>query len=449
MIATQASVNRTFHLLSFGCEMNVRDSGWLRAALKKLGFQETDAEQAELVILNTCSVREKPEAKVAATINRLRQAGVARFAVLGCVAEQSGQELLARFPDVILAAGGNALPRVPETLVRLLEQERRECLLGFDGDYPEKEAIAEPLRGGTALVSIMQGCSSFCSYCIVPYTRGPEKRRRFEAILGECESRIAQGASEIVLLGQNVNIWHGENEGRQVDFAWLLQRLCAIPGLKRLRFLTSHPRDLTAGIINCFGELEQLCPSLHLPLQSGSDNMLARMGRGYTGEDYLARIAALKKARPDIALATDIIVGFPGETEADFCQTLSLVEECGFVTSYSFCYSDRPGTAASRMPFKISREASLERLMRLQELQNRLSVAWLGRQVGRETEILIDGRSSRGATWQGRDPYSACVNVDLGEGEAFAGQMVRAVITEAKKHSLLARRVPEVGHPRP
>lgn len=441
MTQITAFSNKSFHLLSFGCQMNARDSAWLTAALIRLGFYETSLEEAGLVILNTCSVREKAQARIVSTLRRVKQLCDAKIAVLGCVAQQCGRELQAQWPDVILVAGGDALPEVPAALDRLLETGDRAAMLEFAGEYPEKPQIAEPLSGGSAFVSIMQGCSNFCAYCIVPYTRGPEKCRNAEAIIQECEARLNQGAVEIVLLGQNVNVWRGERMGTAVDFVWLLQQLAGLDGLRRLRFITSHPRDLSPGLINSFAELKQLCPALHLPLQAGSDRVLARMGRGHTAAEYFAKVCALKKARPDIALMTDLIVGFPGETETDFQDTLAMMEKCGFVASYSFCYSDRPGTAASKMPFKISREESLERLARLQALQDDLTGKWLTGRVGETAEILIEGPSRRGQTWQGRDQYHTCVNVAPGTAPYAAGQLINAEITDARRHSLRARKI--------
>lgn len=447
MIQIQASSNRNFHLFSFGCQMNVRDSAWLKTALERLGFQESPLELADVVLVNTCSVREKAEARVVGTIRRIRQASGAKIAILGCVAQQMGEALLASEPDVILVAGGDNLARVPEKLRDLLATNSRDCLLEIGASYPEKAAFEEPLKGGSAFVNIMQGCTNFCAYCIVPYTRGPEKFRKPEAIISESERWLEQGACELVMLGQNVNVWQGEWRGRHVDFAWLIRKLAGLDGVRRLRFLTSHPRDLSDSVIQAFGDLEQLCPSLHLPLQAGSDAVLARMRRGYSADQYLEKVNQLRAARPDIALATDIIVGFPGETEKDFKETLAMLEKCAFVSSYSFCYSDRPGTEAGKMPFKTSREESLARLARLQALQERLSDLWLRGRIGSRAELLIEARSSRGDTWQGRDPYNACVNIQLGGEEDFTGRLVSAVITEARRHSLLGREIGPMERP--
>lgn len=418
--------------------MNARDSAWLGAALRNYGFSEAPLQKASLVILNTCSVREKPEAKVRSVVRRIRQQTHAKIAVLGCVAQQAGNSLFDLDPGIILVAGGDALPRVPEKLLELLNEGAKESLLAIGSCYPEKDVIEEPLAGGSAFVNIMQGCSNYCSYCIVPFTRGPEKFRSAGRIIAECEGWLAKGASELVLLGQNVNVWQGEAAGKRVNFAWLLQRICELPGLARLRFITSHPRDLSDDIIHCFASLGPVCPALHLPLQSGSDTILAKMRRGYTAAEYISLVDNLRRAVPDIAFSTDLIVGFPGESKDDFKQTLALMQECGFVASYSFCYSDRPGTRASLMPDKISREESGERLLRLQELQEDITSRWMAGRVGETAELLIERKSTRGSSWQGRDIYGACVNVELPGSDDFTGKLIMARIMEAKRHSLSA-----------
>jgi tRNA-2-methylthio-N6-dimethylallyladenosine synthase len=309
----------------------------------------------------------------------------------------------------------------------------------FDADAGEPDA-----GPAQAFVNIMQGCDNFCAYCIVPYTRGRQKSRTPEAVLAECEKRVEQGAREITLLGQNVNSFGLDAGGTGVGFAELLRRVAAIPGLLRLRFTTSHPKDIDPQVIRAFGELENLCPALHLPLQAGSDAVLRRMGRKYDRARYLAIVADLKAARPDMALTTDLIVGFPGETEDDFLQTLDMMEQVRFESSFSFRYSDRPGTAAARFRDKLPDEVGQERLLRLQSLQNGITKQSLKRLEGREAEVLLEGMSRRQdggeAFWRGRDAGGRVVNVRV-PGHDLAGRMVRVRLCEAKNHSLVGERV--------
>lgn len=438
MTSIPESSNKNFHLITHGCQMNARDSLWLTASLIQRGFVESCLGEADIVLINTCSVREKPEQKVLSTIRRIRQErkGRIRIAVLGCVAQQLGKQLFASAPEVCLVAGGDCLDQVPDAIPTLLANPAAKlALLDFSSGYRERENVGEPLPGRSAFVNIMQGCDNFCSYCIVPFTRGRQKSRSAQAILAECRERVGQGALEITLLGQNVNVWNDSDH----DFSWLLHEIAAIPGLSRLRFVTPHPADFSPQIIECFALLPSLCPALHLPLQAGSDRILSPMRRRYNQADYLRLVEQLKNARPDLVLTTDLIVGFPGESELDFQDTLTMMKECGFVSSYSFCYSDRPGTRATLMPDKIAAEIKLERLRRLQALQETLTSAWLGGRVGQEAKILISSPSVRGPEgfWQGRDLYGACVHLPLPPGD-HAGALVSAKIIAAKKHCLVA-----------
>lgn len=436
MISSQASSNsgrRSFHILTFGCQMNQRDSGWLACALRQRGYRESALEAADFVFINTCSVREKPEKKVVSAVRRARLAApAASIVILGCVAQQLGDQLYDLDPAIVLVAGTDAIADVPD-VISAGNTAPGQALLSISREYRERPAVPEPAVSGQAFVTIMQGCNNYCSYCIVPYTRGPCKFRKTEAILRECRDHIENGAIELTLLGQNVNAWRDGEQG----FASLLRSIADLPGLKRLRYITAHPKDMTGEIIDCFGDLQILCPCLHLALQSGSDTILKAMRRGYTRQEYLNLVAALKAARPDIALTTDLIVGFPGESEADFLQTLDMVEKCGFITSYSFCYSDRPGTRAAPMPDKIAPELKLERLGRLQALQEDLGSAWLAQRVGTTTEILIEKRSPRGPSdsWQGRDPFGIPVHARM--PGAPVGKMAKITICEARKHCLV------------
>ncbi|MEG2139722.1 MAG: tRNA (N6-isopentenyl adenosine(37)-C2)-methylthiotransferase MiaB [Bilophila sp.] len=456
----------TFHIITFGCQMNVNDSSWLTRALERRGFVQAALEDASIVILNTCSVRDKPEQKVYAALGRIKHLfrnNPAAFAVVaGCVAQQIGAGFFDRFSYVRLVVGGDGLAEAPDALVRLCaDRHLRLNLTAFSAVYPERDpalpkgSLAHaafdapsadsslPVVLPVAYVNIMQGCDNFCAYCIVPYTRGRQKSRSATAILEECRAFIDNGAREITLLGQNVNAYGQDRHAvGTTTFAQLLREVAALPGLARLRFVTPHPKDLSPEVIAMFGELPILCPRLHLPLQAGSDAVLTRMGRKYDRARFLELVDALRTVRPDMALSTDIIVGFPGESEADFQQTLEMLDAAAFMSSFSFCYSDRPGTAASRFHDKIAPAKQALRLERLQAKQEQLSLRWLQGRVGCETDMLLEGvsRKQTGAqeSWQGRDPWGDVVNVALPAGVGAPGRLLPVRIVTAKRHSLVA-----------
>jgi len=446
-----------FHITTFGCQMNVHDSQWLNRALESRGWVETDESEAQVFILNTCSVRDKPEQKVYSELGRIA-AHVKRdenvfAAVGGCVAQQIGKGFFDRFPFVKLVFGSDGIAGAPNALERIAAgKEERLALLDFVTIYEEREQPEENLitipETRQAFVNIMQGCDNFCSYCIVPYTRGRQKSRHPEAIIDECRLLVESGVREISLLGQNVNSFGLDKGGVGVSFAELLTSVAAIKGLDRLRFTTSHPKDIAPEVIAAFGELENLCPSLHLPMQAGSDRVLKAMRRKYDIARYLSIVEGLKAARPDIALTTDLIVGFPGETEEDFQETLDMVEKLGFESSFSFKYSDRPGVAAVNMEPKVSPEEASERLMRLQTLQNNITRKCLKNLVGNETDAFIEGLSRKQSgtltSWKGRDPAGRIVNVDIDCESGLIGMMVPVKIVEAKKHSLNGERTGEL-----
>jgi len=466
----------TFHILTFGCQMNVNDSLWLARSLRRLGFVETPLEHAEVTILNTCSVREKPEQKVYSALGRIRHATrgtPGAFAVVaGCVAQQIGAGFFERFPQVRLVVGSDGIAMAPQAIARLCDDPnlRLDYTL-FSESYPERDPALSGAPGETpgpiAYVNIMQGCDNFCAYCIVPYTRGRQKSRATGAILDECRAALDNGAKEITLLGQNVNAFGLDAHGDPgVSFPGLLRQAAALPGLERLRFVTPHPKDFSPETAALFADLPVLCPRLHLPLQAGSDAVLTRMRRRYDRAGYLRLVEELRRARPDLALSTDIIVGFPGESEADFQETLDMLDAAGFMSSFSFVYSDRPGTKASRFPDKIPPEVKAERLDRLQERQEILSEQWLAGMVGRETTVLLEGPSrkadlppvapetdspkspstaltgeNKSESWQGRDPWGDAVNVRLPKGVGAPGMLLPVRLTAAKRHSLLAEPV--------
>lgn len=471
---------KTFHIFTFGCQMNAHDSGRLSRALIAEGWTETGEEDARVFILNTCSVREKPEQKVYNLVGRLAKytdADKNKFvAVGGCVAQQVGEGFFERFPSVRLVFGTDNLHLVPQALDELAENpKKRKALLDFHdevvevgGGFEELADLRQSDHVGSAYVNIMQGCDNFCTYCIVPFVRGRQKSRSSTAILDECRRLVDAGVKEVVLLGQNVNSYGLDKHGDGTSFAELLSQVAEIDGIRRLRFTTSHPKDIDPEVVAAFGKYENLCPQLHLPLQSGSDRVLRAMGRKYDTEKYLDIVARLKHARPDIALTTDLIVGFPGESEEDFQCTLEVMRKVGYKGSFSFLYCDRPGTAASRMDGKVPEELKRERLARLQALQEELTGETLAAEVGRHVEVLVEGtgqnrtdENAPEAVWRGRDAFGRVVNFSVKPSgpsheaaaqktasketaskeepltdEDLTGQLVGVRITVSKKHSL-------------
>lgn len=436
-----------FAIQTFGCQMNVGDSQWIARSLRSCGWEEVPEAQADVILVNTCSVRDKPEQKVYSLLGRLamivRETG-AFVAVGGCVAQQIGAGFWNRFPFVRLVFGSDGVAMVPQALERIMAKPGlRLSLLDFTEEYVEREqAYPDERVGPSAFVNIMQGCDNFCAYCIVPYVRGRQKSRASGAVLAECESLLARGAREITLLGQNVNSYGQDDGGDGTSFAQLLRRVAALPGLARLRFKTSHPKDIAPEVVAAFGDLENLCPALHLPLQSGSDAVLARMGRKYDRARYLDIVRRLRSARPDIALTTDIIVGFPGETDDDFEATMAILEEIRFANSFSFKYSDRPGVRAERMEPKVDEKVKSERLARYQARQEELTAEDLRAQVGRRTEVLVEEPSKRqedGLTsWRGHEPGGRVVDIPASaDGPDLTGTLAEVRISSARKHSLL------------
>lgn len=433
-----------FHILTFGCQMNVADSDWLSQALVSRGWTEVPEEEAQVFLVTTCSVREKPEQKVYSLLGRLKGYADRDPAVFvgvgGCVAQQIGEEFWNRFPFVRLVFGTDGMAMVPQALERLVEDPAlRVSLLDFLDHYPEREQPEEGHVGAQAFVNIMQGCDNFCAYCIVPFTRGRQKSRSSDAIVAECESLVRRGARELTLLGQNVNSYGQDKHGDGTTFASLLRRISAIQGLARLKFTTSHPKDIAPEVVAAFGELPNLSPQLHLPVQSGSDAVLKAMGRKYTRQRYLDIVRDLRAACPHIALTTDIIVGFPGETQRDFEDTLELMRQVRYESSFSFKYSDRPGVRAEKMDFKVPEEEKARRLSVLQDLQNRITAEELESLVGAEVDVLVEGKSrmqdDEALFWRGRDGGGRIVNFPSPLPD-LTGKMIRVRILAAKKHSL-------------
>ncbi|HHQ43218.1 MAG TPA: tRNA (N6-isopentenyl adenosine(37)-C2)-methylthiotransferase MiaB [Chromatiales bacterium] len=435
-------MGRKLYIRTFGCQMNEYDSARMADVLAAArGMELTDRpEEADVLLLNTCSVREKAQEKVFSEIGRWKALKAARPEVVigvgGCVASQEGEAILARAPYVDLVFGPQTLHRLP-AMLRRLEAERRPVV---DVSFPETEKfdhLPEPRPGGpTAFVSVMEGCSKYCSFCVVPYTRGEEVSRPFEDVLAEVAALAARGVREVTLLGQNVNAYRGATaDGETVDLATLIAYVAAVDGIGRVRYTTSHPLEMTEGLIEAHAEVPELVPHLHLPVQSGSDRILAAMKRGHTADDYREIVRRLRRARPDITISSDFIVGFPGETEEDFEATLALVEEIGFDYSFSFVYSPRPGTPAAELDDPVPPAVKKARLHRLQRLLEEQGQRISRRMVGTVQTVLVEGPSRRDPrALAGRTPNNRVVNF---RGDAaLVGRFVEVRITEAQPHSL-------------
>lgn len=430
---------------TYGCQMNVSDSGKMLHLFAELDYQPTrDSRLADLIIINTCSVREKPELKLFSALGRYiplkRKRPELVIAVGGCVAQQWGERLLERCPGLDIVFGTHQLDSLPQLVNEARLSRNPASSTAFRASPGGLEVMAKPdPEAVSAMVTIMQGCDNFCSYCIVPYVRGREYSRPSRDIVEEVRRLAESGIKEVMLLGQNVNSYGLKAPG-EISFAELLGRVNEVEGIERIRFTTSHPKDMSAELIAAFASLAKLCPSLHLPLQAGSDLVLKRMGRGYSAASYLEKVKKLRAIVPDIALTTDIIVGFPGESEADFEQTLSMLEKVGYDQIYSFKYSSRPGTKAADYEDVIPDAEKRERLARCQALQNKISQRLLQAQVGKVSEVLVTGPSKRGqGEWSGRTPESRIVNFPVplsGLAEFGAGDSLRVKIVEAFKHSL-------------
>ncbi|PNU20878.1 tRNA (N6-isopentenyl adenosine(37)-C2)-methylthiotransferase MiaB [Geothermobacter hydrogeniphilus] len=439
-------MSKQFYLETFGCQMNVVDSERIVVLLEEIGYRQTDrVEDADLILLNTCSVRDKAERKVIGHLGRFKplkenNPGLI-VAVGGCVAQQEGASFLEKIPHLDLVFGTHNIHKLPE-LVRRVEEKRERC---HEVEFLDRETRLRlfPQRSGsesvTRFVTVMQGCDNFCSYCIVPHVRGREVSRPSGEILEEIRQLAAAGVREVTLIGQNVNSYGARDAGEK-SFAELLRAVHRVDGIERIRFTTSHPKDLSDQLIDCFGECGKLAHHLHLPLQAGSDRVLRTMNRGYTVADYLGKVERLKAVCPDIRLTTDLIVGFPGETEEDFLGTLQLVETLRYSDAYTFLYSPRPGTAAAELPDDTPRAVRQERFERLLKLQNRISEeAWQG-DVGKTLEVLVEGTSRQGeGQLFGRSSWNRIVNFS-GPTE-LVGRMVKVRVTRSLRNSQLGERV--------
>ncbi|MGX4642001.1 tRNA (N6-isopentenyl adenosine(37)-C2)-methylthiotransferase MiaB [Massilia sp. SYSU DXS3249] len=430
---------------TFGCQMNEYDSDKMADVLGASdGLVRTDkADDADVILFNTCSVREKAQEKVFSDLGRLRELKRQRpdliIGVGGCVASQEGEAIVKRAPHVDMVFGPQTLHRLPQ----MIRERRSSGSAQVDISFPEIEKFDHlppaKVEGPVAYVSIMEGCSKYCSYCVVPYTRGEEVSRRFEDVLTEVAGLAAQGVKEIMLLGQNVNAFRGVMEnGDTADFALLLEYIAAIPGIERLRFVTSHPKEFTQRLIDAYAKIPQLVNHLYLPVQHGSDRILGAMKRGYTGIEYKSIIRRIRAVRPDIAISSDFIVGFPGETDADFEAMMKLVQDVGFDNSFSFIFSKRPGTPAANLEDDTPHEVKLARLQRLQALIDANTRKYSAAMVGTVQRVLVEGPSKKNPSeLQGRTESNRVVIFAPGTtGNTLIGQLVDVRVTESLDYSL-------------
>ena len=434
---------RTYRVKSFGCQMNVYDGERMAELLADQGIAPApEGEEADLVVLNTCHIRERAVDKVYSDIGRLvknwtREDGSAPLiAVAGCVAQAEGEEIMKRAPAVSMVVGPQAYHRLPGMIAEAQEGRRP-----VDTDMPaEMKFDSLPARrkvGPSAFLTVQEGCDKFCTYCVVPYTRGAEVSRPFKDLVEEAARLVDAGAREITLLGQNVNAWTGEDAtGRAVGLDGLARELAKYPDLHRIRYTTSHPNDMTDGLIAAHGELDKLMPFLHLPVQSGSDRVLRAMNRSHSRDSYLKILDRVRAVRPDMALSGDFIVGFPGETDAEFEETLSLIDAVGYAHCFSFKYSPRPGTPAATMDGQVAPEVMDERLQRLQAAVNRGQVAFNQASVGRKCQVLVERRGKLEGQWLGKTPWLQSAHFT---GDAAIGDLVEVELTEAGANSLSAR----------
>lgn len=428
------------YIETYGCQMNEHDSERMLRLLEDSSFQETkEADQADLILVNTCSVREKPEHKVYSALGRFKQFKEERgtmIGVAGCVAQQEGERLLARVPYLDLVIGTHALSSLPELVKRVERSGHRVCETTFDskGGYLKTPLPQKASTKVKSYVTIMQGCDHFCSFCIVPFVRGRERSRPSQEVLQEVRQLMDQGVREVCLLGQNVNAY-GKGLAEESDFPELLRQIDKISGIDRIRFTTSHPADLSEKLIQSFCELRSLCEHIHLPFQSGSDRILERMHRNYTRASYLEKIEGLREKCPSIAITADVIVGFPGEEEKDFDDTLNLIENVRFDDLYSFKYSPRPGTRACQFQGQVETESKARRLSILQERQKEISFEKNRVLEGSMVEVLVEGKSKQSVQdVAGRTRTNKIVNF---KGDSsLVGKLVPVQVIKAFPHSL-------------
>ena len=436
--------------------MNVYDSDRMTDALAPLGYAPTETpDMADMVILNTCHIREKASEKVFSELGRLRmmkekardqQGRQVTIAVAGCVAQAEGEEITRRAPWVDIVVGPQTYHRLPELVTKIDPGARNRII---DTDFPEEVKFdllpgEHAPRGPAAFLSVQEGCDKFCAFCVVPYTRGAEFSRPVDTVLTEAKRIVASGTRELTLLGQNVNAYHGESsDGKTWSLARLLRELAEIDGLERLRYTTSHPLDMEDDLINAHRDVPQLMPYLHLPVQSGSNHVLDAMNRRHTNDVYYAIIDKLRAARPDIALSGDFIVGFPGESDRDFADTLALIDRVGYASAYSFKYSPRPGTPASTSDMQVPEDVKSDRLEALQQLLNAQQLAFNKKTEGQVMDVLVERAGGRDGQMAGRSPYMQAVN--FAGTPDMLGQIVPCTVLEAKQNSVSAAQLSPEG----
>ncbi|CTQ33863.1 tRNA (N6-isopentenyl adenosine(37)-C2)-methylthiotransferase MiaB [Jannaschia rubra] len=434
---------KKLHIKTYGCQMNVYDSERMAEAMGAEGYVVTEVpEDADLILLNTCHIREKAAEKVYSDLGRLRPLRDARpdlkIGVAGCVAQAEGAEIMARQPLVDLVVGPQTYHRLPEMMRRVEAGEK-----ALDTEMPPEDKfdhlprLRTPVAKPSAFLTVQEGCDKFCAFCVVPYTRGAEVSRPPARLLDEARALVDRGVREITLLGQNVNAYHGAGpDGRTWSLADLIGAMGDLEGLARIRFTTSHPNDMTDDLIAAHGEMPKLMPYLHLPVQSGSDRILKAMNRKHTAESYVALIDRLRAARPDLALSGDFIVGFPGETEADFEDTMTLVRRVGYAAAYSFRYSARPGTPAAEKP-DVPQDVAVDRLHRLQALLTEQQRAAQDAMVGHETSVLFEKAGRQPGQLIGKSEHLMAVHAEA--PDSLLGQVVQVRVTESKTNSLAAK----------
>mgnify|MGYP002789525716 FL=1 len=434
---------KTFYLETFGCQMNAHDSEKVIGTLVGRGYEQVDTpEAAELIMYNTCSIRDKAEQKVFARLADFKRNHAGKtFAVLGCVAQQEGEKIFEKAPHVSMVVGSASYTKLPELLVQIERGDKRVTGLSLDTEDTFETPLARRDNPHRAYITIIEGCNKSCAYCVVPMTRGPERSRTMRSILEEARQLAEMGYTEIQLLGQNVNSYlDSENPHSEMgkDFATLLRRIGEISGLKRVRFTTSHPRDFVKDIIDAIDENPVLCNHVHLPVQSGSSSVLERMQRLYTRDEYMRRIQWMKNAKREFTITSDIIVGFPGETEAEFEDTLKLLDEVEYDALFSFKYSKRPNTPAVRYDDHFSEEEKTRRLMMLMEKQRGIQIRRNAQYVGRREEVMVEGWNKATNQWIGRTSQHKTLNFTHreGEGARLTGHYLDVLVTRAGPNSL-------------
>ena len=442
-------MTQLLYIETFGCQMNERDSEIMAQLLGEHSYIQTNKpEQADVVVVNTCSIRGKAAHKAYSCFGRYKKLKAMHpnliLAVTGCVAQQDGAALLERMPYIDIVMGPQSIYTLPSLVAAFRRNKKPLVATDLSADFvipPFLPNLAESTPH-KRFITIMQGCDNFCTYCVVPYTRGREISRSFDDILTEATHLVSQGVKEITLIGQNVNSYGKKGETAQnKSFPELLRAVADIDGLKRLRFTTSHPKDLSEELMRCFAEIPVLCPHFHLPVQSGSNSILKRMNRKYTIESYLDKVARLREYRPDIALTTDIIVGFPGETDDDIAATMQVVETVQYHGAYSFKYSDRPNAKAADFPDKVAEEVKTERLARLQARQEEIALAIKQAEIGKAVEVMVEGASKAPASqWSGRTGGNQIVNFSC-ETKLVPGELLMVEIEGACQNSLRGKMI--------